>query len=116
MAPPRTRTVKKRPAASANPAAAAAAAAASRRINNSSAIERAPHVLDPESDANAEVSMEVDQETVDAKAWIKENVEQEVVSLRALRLRLGYTIAYGWDDVAVVFVLYWRVTIWDLCF
>lgn len=78
MAPPRTRTVKKRPAASANPAAAAAAAAASRRNNN--AIERAPHVLDPEEDANAEVSMEVDQETVDAKAWIKENVEQEVVS------------------------------------
>ncbi|KAF8950026.1 hypothetical protein CPC16_007362 [Podila verticillata] len=83
MAPPRTRTVKARPAAGANPAAAAAAAAASRRINNSSAIERAPHVLDPEGDANAEVSMEVDQETVDAKAWIKENVEQEVARIEA---------------------------------
>ncbi|KAF9321135.1 hypothetical protein BG003_003328 [Podila horticola] len=77
----RTRTVKARPAPSANPAAAAAAAAASRRNNN--AIERAPHVLDPEGDANAEVSMEVDQETVDAKAWIKENVEQEVARIEA---------------------------------
>ncbi|KAF9398425.1 hypothetical protein BGZ94_006005, partial [Podila epigama] len=57
MAPPRTR-VKKRPSASANPAAAAAAAAAAANRRNNNAVERLPHVLDPEEATEANVSME----------------------------------------------------------
>ncbi|KAF9988957.1 hypothetical protein BGZ75_008138 [Mortierella antarctica] len=74
--PPRTRTRgKKLP-----PGAGATAAAAARARN---AVERAPQVLDPENESGDAVNLEVDQESTDAKAWIKENVDQEVARIRA---------------------------------
>ncbi|KAI1311301.1 hypothetical protein EDD11_003514 [Mortierella claussenii] len=80
--PPRARTrVKKLP-----PGAGATAAAA-KRANEAAraaeAVEKAPHVLDPDNECGDAVNMEVDQETIDAKAWIKENVDQEVARIRA---------------------------------
>ncbi|KAF9114227.1 hypothetical protein BGX27_011429 [Mortierella sp. AM989] len=75
MAPPprsRTRSKKLPPGAGAT--------AAARKAN---AVEKLPHVLDPENESEGEVGMEVDQETADAKAWIKENVEQEATRIRS---------------------------------
>ncbi|KAF9956143.1 hypothetical protein BGZ65_002935, partial [Modicella reniformis] len=52
-------------------------ASASTRRNN--AIKSAPQVHDPELEPdNKTVILEIDQETTDAKTWIKENVDQEV--------------------------------------
>ncbi|KAG0200793.1 hypothetical protein BGX28_006228 [Mortierella sp. GBA30] len=76
--PPRTRTRGKKLPPGAG-ATAAAAAAAARRNN---VVEKAPKVLDPDNESEA-VNMEVDQESVDAKAWIRENVDQEVARIRA---------------------------------
>lgn len=84
MAPPpktRTRGKKLPPGAGATAAAAKKAAAeAAALASAANAVEKTPHVLDPESDKDA-VNMEVDQETVAAKAWIKEKVDQEVVRI-----------------------------------
>jgi len=72
--PPPPRTVKAR--GKKLPAGAGATAAAARR----QAIEQNPHILDTEEETNAAAtSLEVDQETTDAKAWIKENTDAEVV-------------------------------------
>lgn len=86
MAPPRIRRGgKKLPPGAGRTAAAAKkaqadAAAAAAAASNPDALEKAPQVLDPENESgDATVSMEVDQETQDAKAWIKQNVDQEVV-------------------------------------
>ncbi|KAG0369849.1 hypothetical protein BC939DRAFT_489897 [Gamsiella multidivaricata] len=49
----------------------------------SNAIEKTPHVLEPETELDRSVSMEVDQETASAKAWIQEHVQQEVDRIRA---------------------------------
>ncbi|KAF9284497.1 hypothetical protein BGZ68_004654 [Mortierella alpina] len=73
--PPRTRTRGKK-----LPPGAGATAAAARARN---AVEKAPQVLDPENESGEAVNMEVDQESTDAKAWIKENVDQEVARIRA---------------------------------
>ncbi|KAF8926005.1 hypothetical protein EDD21DRAFT_98876 [Dissophora ornata] len=82
--PPRTRTRgKKLPPGAGATAAARKAQANADAVANAGAIEKAPHVLDPEMDGEKTVSMEVDQETTDAKAWIKNNVEQEVARIRA---------------------------------
>lgn len=86
MAPPRIRRGgKKLPPGAGRTAAAAKkaqadAASAAAAASNPDALEKAPQVLDPENESgDATVSMEVDQETQDAKAWIKQNVDQEVV-------------------------------------
>ncbi|CAO3564321.1 unnamed protein product [Mortierella alpina] len=73
--PPRTRTRGKK-----LPPGAGATAAAARARN---AVEKAPQVLDPEGELGDAVNIEVDQESTDAKAWIKENVDQEVARIRA---------------------------------
>ncbi|KAF9961900.1 hypothetical protein BGZ72_001007 [Mortierella alpina] len=73
--PPRTRTRGKK-----LPPGAGATAAAARARN---AVEKAPQVLDPENESGDAVNLEVDQESTDAKAWIKENVDQEVARIRA---------------------------------
>ncbi|KAF9582635.1 hypothetical protein BGW38_010950 [Lunasporangiospora selenospora] len=79
--PPRSRV---RARGAKPPPGAGATAAAARR----NAIERAPHVLEPEGDTSEAVSMEVEQETTDAKAWIKEHVEQEVERIKATGTRI----------------------------
>ncbi|KAF8980466.1 hypothetical protein BGZ46_004150 [Entomortierella lignicola] len=71
--PPRTRTRSKKLPPGAGTTAA-------KRTNE---IEKEPHVLDPENESADSVGMEVDQEITDAKAWIKENVEQEVARIRS---------------------------------
>ncbi|GJJ71722.1 hypothetical protein EMPS_04079 [Entomortierella parvispora] len=75
--PPPPRTVKAR--GKKLPAGAGATAAAARR----QAIERNPHILDTEEETNAATSLEVDQETTDAKAWIKQNTDAEVARIKA---------------------------------
>lgn len=94
MAPPRIRRGgKKLPPGAGRTAAAAKkaqaeAAAAAAAASNPDALEKAPQMLDPENETgDATVSMEVDQESQDAKAWIKQNVEQEIVrSFFSLRI------------------------------
>ncbi|KAG0282052.1 hypothetical protein BGZ98_006926, partial [Dissophora globulifera] len=76
--PPRTRARgKKLPPGAGATAAAKKAQANANAVLDANAVEKAPHVLN-DTDAEGTVSLEVDQETTDAKAWIKENVEQEV--------------------------------------
>ncbi|KAF9082145.1 hypothetical protein BGX29_001405 [Mortierella sp. GBA35] len=83
MAPPRVRRGgKKLP-----PGAGRTAAEAKKRqaeAEAAAAMEKNPQVLDPDNESgDATVSMEVDQESQDAKAWIKQNVDQEVARIRA---------------------------------
>ncbi|KAF9897683.1 hypothetical protein BX616_005153 [Lobosporangium transversale] len=83
--PPRTRTRGRKlpPRAGATKRAAAAAAAAAKQVNHSDAVEKDPHVLDPDNESGDAVSMEVEQETADGKTWIQTNVDQEVARIRA---------------------------------
>ncbi|KAK3846624.1 MAG: hypothetical protein J3R72DRAFT_471372 [Linnemannia gamsii] len=90
MAPPRVRRGgKKLPPGAGRTAAAAKkaqaeAAASAAAASNPDAVEKTAEVLDPENESgDATVSMEVDQESQDAKAWIKSNIDQEVARIRA---------------------------------
>ncbi|KAF9437394.1 hypothetical protein BGZ76_000867, partial [Entomortierella beljakovae] len=72
MAPPRTSIRNRKPPPGSSTTAA----------KKKNTVEKLPHVLDPENETEA-VDIQVDQETADAKAWIKENVEKEVARIRS---------------------------------